>query len=352
MAYLEVCDLLGIPISLSKSLQSTNGFFDFASQILQYRRNFSPISLREELSAYNPCKRIEAALRSVRRGLADFTKPSWFSDFLKLVVTPTVYKQIVEARKLGKLDAAAKAVLIQTLGHLEIKPGGLGLENVPRVTVVDAIKAVMPTMAIFRTDFKTALGLGNDRLNESARDIAMEAICYRADRVYKQFLETRPLLIKWRECTSVAQRSTLIWEELKTDLKYLSKLLTVFPTIEDKLAVYTKWEETYRRPLKTIQVCSKLRPMSPDLLEHTCEATLDELWNIVCEAEAELMVKPDMVLGVEPSVKPKNILRPTAAEIHSSERFFARLGVWTHLVETINSDQSLSLSIPGLRRRK
>jgi len=349
MSYLEVCKLLQIPISLPKSLQSQNGFFDFASQILQYMRNFSPISLREELSSYSPSKRIEMALRLVRRGLVDFTKPSWFSDYLKLVVPSTIYKQVVDARKLGKLDAAAKAVLIQTVGNLEIEPQRFGLQGVPRVTIVDSIKAVMPTMNIFRTDFKTSLGLGSDKTNEAARSIACEAICYKANFVYKKYLELRPLLRKWSLATSNASRSTLIWEELKPDMKYLAKLLTCFSTIEDKLRVYTQWEEKYRRPLKTIQVCSRLGAMPADLLEHTCEATLDELWITVCQAESELMVKPDMVLGVEPVVTPVNILKPTAREIYASEKFYSRLGVWSELVGLISSDESLTLGIPGLR---
>jgi len=348
-SYLAVCEMLQIPISLPKSLQSSNGFFDFASQILQYMRNFSPISLREELSAYNPCKRVEMALRLVRRGLVDFSKPGWFSSYLKLVVCPTVYKQIVDARKLGKLDIAAKVVLIQTLGTLELLPLRFGLEGMPRVTIVDSIKALMPTMSLFRTDFKTSLSLGNDRINEAARDIACEAISYRADIVYRKYLELKPLLSSWKGCSSPAGLSTLIWTSLSPDLKYLSKLLTCFPTLKNKVTCYTEWEEKYRRPLKTIQVCSRLRPMPADLLEHTCEATLDELWNTVCQAEAELLVSPDMVLGVAPAVVPVNPLKPTAKEIYLSGKFFMRLGVYSDITSLCTHDESLILGIPGLR---
>jgi len=348
-SYLEVCKLLQVPISLPKSLQSSNGFFDFASQILQYMRNFSPISLREEFSAYNPVKRVEMALRSVRRGLVDFSKPGWFSAYLKLVVSPTVYKQIVEARQLGKLDIAAKVVLIQTLGTLEILPLRFGLQSMPRVTIVDSIKALLPTMSVFRTDFKTSLSLGSDRINEAARDIACEAICFRADVVYKKYLKLKPLMDSWKKCDTSAKLSTLIFTQLSPDNKYLAKLLTCFPTMKNKLACYSEWEEKYRRPLKTIQVCWKLKGVPADLLEHTCEATLDELWNTVVSAEADLLVSPDMVLGVAPSVEPKNILKPTAKETAIAGKFFTRLGVWSELVSVISLEESLILGIPGLR---
>lgn len=81
-SYIEVCELLCIPLNLKKSFTSTLSFFNFCQQSYLAGDNISPVSLKEELRVTGAPTRLEYAHRMLRRG---WGQESNFGSALRLV---------------------------------------------------------------------------------------------------------------------------------------------------------------------------------------------------------------------------------------------------------------------------
>jgi hypothetical protein len=347
-SYQVVCEALGVPISIPKSLMSKNGFFDFASQILKKTTNYSPISLREELAAQRPGRRIEFALRSVRRGLLDFTKPGWFSEFLKFVVPRSVYSDIVEARRVGMIDPAAKVVLMELLGTLELALGRAGLQ-LPKVSCWAYFVGLSRPSTAFRESFITLLGLGDPRQINAAKELTLEALAYKARFVYRKYLKLRTTIEKWESVIGPERALTLdrIRELCPEEAPYMAPPLLVLGSFVKKIDAFRAWETEYRRLLKTVDVTTRLRPMPIELFEFTLEKSLQECWDLVSAADDELLVNPEILFGEIVLPEEINILLPSTSESSSFQKSISRLGLWQGLWTMSQKFQVPSLGLPG-----
>lgn len=348
-SYLEVCHALGIPISLPKSLESEKGFFDFASQIMGPADNYSPISLREELAAQRPARRIEFGLRQARRGIIDMVRPTWFSAFLRFVLPMSVYTDIVEARAKGKLDPAVQVTLMSLLGTLDPTLKRVGFRAVARVPCWQYFLCITKGMLAFRKGLKAFLCLGKPSEIAEAKELAMEALVYRTKTLYRQFLALRPILQKMEEVDGAIRGDTVLGVRsiLPSDLWYLATPLAHLWKISDLVTSFSEWTKEYRRPLKMIVVTGELRPMTVELFEFTIEMSLADAWDIVDRAERSLLVSPGHFLGEENEEAEIDILCPTTMELAGFFRPLQRSWGWKELLELAQSHQTPILGLPG-----
>jgi hypothetical protein len=91
--YKQVLAELGIPLSLPKSFESSNGFFEFASQIVLGDENISPIQLKEVLAARSPHKRTMFAQRVASRW---FARCVGIFPYLRVAYGPLRYRRLIE----------------------------------------------------------------------------------------------------------------------------------------------------------------------------------------------------------------------------------------------------------------
>jgi len=128
--YREVCERLQVPISNSKTLEGK--LFIFASQIYLEGQNYSPMSLKEEMSIKTSHQRLEMALRANSRGwLGD--KPTT-AKLLRHLLRRRDYLRTYQEFKKGKLGRVAQAALISAfalLGHSVERLGVGGSSVVP-----------------------------------------------------------------------------------------------------------------------------------------------------------------------------------------------------------------------------
>lgn len=347
-SYLEVCSGLGIPISLAKSLSSKNGVFDFASQIMRWRANFSPISLREELASSKPGRRLEYGLRQARRGIIDLNSPGWFSQFLRFILPRSVYTDIVEGRRLGVLDPAARVVLMELLGTLDLKASRLGLE-LPKVSCWSQFLGLCQGKVAFRESLKTYLGLGRETAKAEARELTLEALVYQANYVYRKFLGIRPFIERCEDAFTVSGALSLsgVRSLLDSSREYYAPPLFHLWAIADKVERFREWETKYRRVLKTITVAGGLRPMPLELFEYTLEDSLENLWEIVQEADRSLLVTPEALLGEGALPDEIDILVPSDNELRQQWCKIRRLSGWTDLLDIAVQNRVHSLGLPG-----
>jgi hypothetical protein len=310
--------------------------------------NYSPISLREELAAQRPGRRIEFALRSVRRGILDFSKASWFSDFLKFVVPRSVYSDIVEARRVGMIDPAAKVVMMELLGTLELALGRAGLQ-LPKVSCWAYFLGLSRVNIAFRESFMTLLGLGDPRQINAAKEMSLEALAYKAKFTYTKYLKLRPIIERWEGVIGPNRSLTLdrMRELVPPDKAFMAPPLLVLGSLIQKIDAFREWEGQYRRLLKTVDVATRLRPMPVDLFEFTVEMSLQECWDLVSQADDRLLVDPLALVGEQALPEEINILSPSSRESSSFQKSVTRLGLWTGLWSMSQKFQVPSLGLPG-----
>jgi hypothetical protein len=375
-AYSAVCSDLSVPISMPKSLCSNNGTFDFACQIIKGTDNFSPLSLREELSAQDPGKRIETAFRSIRRGLIDLTSGGWFSSYLRHVVCPCVYKDIREARAQKTRDPAVEVVLDETLGSLESPFARLGMPSMPELTGIDYFSAVLPRKTIFRNSF---LDLFTNRFGKRtlAQDsaifeFALDAYAYKARFVQKKFNKVvGPLFEKWNLAIIEQGPLPALYGLLTNQNRHLAPLIVQFKLLERKFQAYRDFTLKHLPDLnyvighsedirgvytlspegemvRTIPKDQDTGPWLPDKEEVEFLNGFLPYFERVTEIESLLMANPETVLGVAPPEKDSDILHPSWAQIDRTAKLFSRFGVWSELLERHPSvPDDLGLSMPS-----
>jgi hypothetical protein len=100
-SYLTVCESLGITLSLQKSYMSSEGLFNFASQVVLGNTNISPLSFKKDLAMRDGFDRLTALLTSVPRGLVDFSTAGWLQQIARWVLPKSVYSDMEASRLKG-----------------------------------------------------------------------------------------------------------------------------------------------------------------------------------------------------------------------------------------------------------
>lgn len=111
-AYRELMSKFGVPISLSKSLVSNNGFFQFVSEVFDNQIPLSPLSLKADYSHNTAESRIMFAVNAGVRGWFDVDKTSSLSfSILRLVCNKDQYRREVERIEKGATSALSHRVI-------------------------------------------------------------------------------------------------------------------------------------------------------------------------------------------------------------------------------------------------
>jgi hypothetical protein len=128
--------------------------------------------------------------------------------------------------------------------------------------------------------------LAQEGYGRPSEDLILTILRDAADRLYKQFLDSR-VQLKAFESWLIAETSVSVEHVLKN----------VFA--EQRATALDRWSTDYREFVKTLQVAIRMLPpgrgggVGVFLLEHTLSMPVDEIFRILCEAEQQIPLIPD-----------------------------------------------------------
>lgn len=320
--YERVARDLGIKIGLPKSFNSRIGFGNFAGQSFIGSVNLSPISILEEMMITSPAPRSEMAVRLLRRGFWDLDSAGWFTSLLRLMVSPAAYRQIVDARREGKIDPLVRAVYMAVLGFpqrftsLVVSPG---------FSIFNYFGGLTVSMKLFSMPF---LRFWNSYLAGDfiVKECVLSACLCKAKRLFALFLPLdrtlQDLNSIMNECQGMApvHKSPLFKEERQ----YLRHVVLRYDTFEETLNKFLSWERTYL-PMVQIVLQECANELSDlNRAEIAVGIPLQEVYAGLCQAEETLVLALDSLLGVEAPdlvTDPDASIRSLDRLLHSFEHF-------------------------------
>jgi hypothetical protein len=194
LKYQEVCQSLGITLSLSKSLISHEGLFNFASQTVLDDINLSPFSFKGELQASTGFDRMTVVLKSATRNLITLSDNSWYQRLARFVLPRGVYTSLESSRKRGHSSPISQVVSVLLTGtllsslksKLSIVLGESGIISVIR-------SLVRPDLTVFSQSLdQLKLGVEKSKdLSSSVHDLLDALHAYAG----KAFVKSRELAV-------------------------------------------------------------------------------------------------------------------------------------------------------------
>jgi len=298
-SYKYVCGDLGVKIGLPKSYISRKGFGNFAAQSFLGSVNISPVSISEELVIRGPAPRVEQALRFLRRGFWSLGDASWLSDLLKLMLHKTAYEQIISKRREGHLDPLVQVAFMAVFGVPERTK--VHSAEIQGFSIRSFFGGLNLSMKFFSMPFMQAWGgLMDDSVQ--IKEMLISALLLKAKQLMKQFL---PLDARLQELTSMLQQQPVTGSitAYPSDLflperQYLRHIILPYETFERSLKKMLSWERKY---LDLVGACLGLETPFTDSnrAEEYIGIPLDVAYNGLLEAESELLVSLDSLLGKE-----------------------------------------------------
>lgn len=128
--YVNICEQMGIPISLSKSFVSCR-LFNFLSRTVLTEGEISPISIKEDFSIRDSSGRVGRALKTLRRQWWESTGNGWLSKAVKQFLYPSEYLAFLSDKKTGALNGYGLRAILAFLSPGREKASLLGISNVP-----------------------------------------------------------------------------------------------------------------------------------------------------------------------------------------------------------------------------
>jgi len=273
--YVLLMKQLHIPIGLAKSHISTLGMFNFANQTFVQAVNVSPISMKEDLNAKGLLARIALAMRMARRGWKDMRTESWLSSLLRAITNSTVWK-----KTLAPLAAVRGSVpFLHWIIASTLLPGTsrfcyAGLSVDPRLLLSTYVRKER----VWTTRLED---LKNIVLPIAQQSLLSLFTANWADSIYQQFLANRIRLKDF---------DTWVTRVISVDIEWL--FIRIFS--EGRAKAQEDWASKYRIPVKEVQVSSKLPAVNTvGLLEIATGRSLDEVYQLLAEAEQALPLIPD-----------------------------------------------------------
>lgn len=325
-SYKYVCGDLGVKIGLPKSYVSRKGFGNFAAQSFLGSVNISPVSISEELVIRGPAPRTEQALRFLRRGFWSLGDAGWLSDLLKLMLHKPAYEQVVSKRRKGHLDPLVQVAFMAVFGVPERTK--VHSAEIQGFSVMSFFGGLNLSMKFFSMPFKQAWGgLIGDSVQ--VKEMLISALLLKAKQLMKQF---QPLDERLQELTSMLQQQPVTGSitAFPSDLflperQYLRHVILPYETFERTLERFLSWERKY---MDLVGACLGLEDPFTDSVraEQFIGIPLDVAYTGLLEAEAELLVSLDSLLGGE---VPVHEVDPDAS-VRSLDRLLQNLG---HLSE-------------------
>jgi len=283
-AYQHLLASFGIKVGLAKSFISETGMFNFANQSYVLNENISPLSLKEEVGITTLPARVEFALRAVRRGWISMLGSNWLSGLLRQFVTPSAYRDIVADLRNGKLHP-----YVTWITSVLFCPGVTRLEplGVKGVSINTFLACLGRRMSLWT---KPIASLSKEGYGMESEALILAIIRESADRLYKEFLDSRELLKVFQE-----------WLIGQTSVSTEYILKKIFE--EQRQDAVSRWSEDYRTFVKTLSVTMRMLPLSGRLgdriflVEHTLSMPIDEIVRVLTQAEQSLPKIPDFAKG-------------------------------------------------------
>lgn len=272
--YQAILAAFGIKIGLAKSFITENGMFNFANQTYIGFDNISPLSLKEELGITSLPARVELALRAVRRGWIDINQISWLSKVLKLFIAPGLYKEVQSSRN-SRSEHPVVSWILSVLflpGVPRLAPFGVG-----EVSINAFLTALKPEKAVLWN--KPIKEISSSPVSEDTKMLVSKMLLRSADRLYAQFLEAREDLKGFGS-----------WLTLSTPVSLKYVLNRIFTTTKE--SALTNWATDYRIFIKKLQILGQVGVPDAFLVEHTMDMYLNEVAQVVAEAEREFPLVP------------------------------------------------------------
>jgi len=279
-AYQSILQSFGIKVGLAKSFISLTGMFNFANQSYVRNENISPLSFREEIGVDSLPDRAELALRAVRRGWISLQGNNWLSGLIRQFVTPSAYRDIISDLRQGKMHPYVSWICSVLFCPGVTRLSALGIRE---VSINTFLAAVLRKMSLWSKPIEI---LSKEEYGRAGEDLILVVIRDAADRLYKQFLNSREQL-----------KAFEVWLVSQTSVSVEHVLQQVFA--EQRATALDRWSKDYREFVKTLQVAIRMLPSGRRggdglfLLEHTLSMPVDEILRILTEAEQEIPLVPD-----------------------------------------------------------
>jgi hypothetical protein len=273
-SYVTIMKDLRVPLSLAKSHVSDLGMFNFANQTFVKDVNVSPVSLREEINATSLPERVEMTLRMARRGWMDLASRTWVTPVVKKLLGSDVWNTLLPEIRSRIVPPVVRWALATILTPGTTRIGFAGLKS---ITLEICLGAMLRKADLW--GFKMA-HFGDLIDRHRGRELLVSILGKWVNAVYKEFLHSRKRLEEFPQWVT---------KVVSVDLEWL--FLRVFA--EARADALKRWTDTYRIPLKELQVATNLSRFSIDDIECGTGRQWDELVPWVFQAEADLPVIPD-----------------------------------------------------------
>lgn len=274
--YIEICKEFKIPVGLAKSHISEIGLFNFANQTFSSTRNVSPVSMREDLNANNLPTRIEFAMRMARRQWLDMGSHGWLVPFMKRFFDANLWKSNLAILIARREIHPVMRWIVATL----LTPGAtrLGFTGMSYVNLDTFLAAMLRKGGLWST---RVTDLYKFLVKSRSDPILISILVKWVNQLYKQFLENRKKFLgleQWIQ--SVAS----------VELEWLLELIFA----EHRKDALQQWTDSYRMPLKEIQVAGHLTAIrTKDLFALGIGRAWADIVGFVAKAEAKLPLVPD-----------------------------------------------------------
>jgi hypothetical protein len=178
--YVKICAEFDIPIGMSKSLVSSKGAFEFASNFFVNGVNLSPVSFREDVSVRTYSQRIALGMRMYSRGWLDNcpSLASGLTRFLRSLVSPGLWKRYQDClRNQTVVPAMSRLVQSAALSRITLAGSAVGALNLfgsfePRNLVLLLVGRFQESTVCKKTACHTlakCIGMEVERLKEVNR---------------------------------------------------------------------------------------------------------------------------------------------------------------------------------------
>jgi len=135
--YVEISNICGIPISLSKSFVSCR-LFNFLSRTVLTEGEVSPVSIREDFQIRDSSGRVNRALKTYARDWWDTTGNGWLSKAVKQFLYPSEYLVFLADARKGTLNGIGLRSILAFLSPSVSRLSALGISSVPVLSWLSA----------------------------------------------------------------------------------------------------------------------------------------------------------------------------------------------------------------------
>lgn len=329
--YVQIMADLSIPIGLAKSHSSVKGMFNFANQTFVSERNVSPISMREDINANSLPTRLELILRMARRGWFDLTSRAWVNSFIKKVFTPRFWTESVQPLVAHRRTSP----IIQWVIGVLLTPGTtrFGFTGIKNIDLQTFLGGILRKGGLWST---RVVDLHKFLCRQRTDALLLSILGKWVDGIYRNYLENRNRFLGFDN-----------WVCQYVDIEWLFR--DIFEN--SRKVAFEKWALKYRKPLKTIQVTSRITGIRDrETFSHVVDIPWEDLVPLVQQADAELPIVPDFTFDVHTILKGTDDGGSARVRRHYSQQLqsFLRITKILNMIDHLGPSGTPGFVKPGI----